>query len=409
MSGRRGDSGRLPDASAAASNAYHREICELTAFREALHEMRKADPELARSIRLALLKTNEPCRAALQGGAATDGERMAALLQEQIHMSAQANKYGALNAELSRKTSELWKFAVHAPELFFGRLFAQMDEYFETKKRRLAAELEREWEWYSSIADMSRKVGGAAIGGIQSIAESLSGRKLERPSAFDERTVVERILEKHLSPAKVGADLTRMMEKAGEEYRSAWQKHLLQQVPNVRRISGLRLAEHASAEVGPIAFQMGHAEQSLFVGMTSAVIGTAWLAAGWHTLAYAMMNVFPPLAVFTAVVTFVAGAATKEQAVRQRKKQLDEAVNSYYAFFLTKLDFHPIPELGGVTLRKHMMLAGEKIVEQTVKEWEKHLFGALAGHHYEALHAAFQRHLMYVEEAIYRIKSNPNR
>lgn len=65
------------------------------------------------------------------------------------------------------------------------------------------------------------------------------------------------------------------------------------------------------------------------MGIGSAVVGTVGLAAGWHTITYAILNAFPPMAIFALAMTAVTGVVTKDKTVQNRIKEIDEAINQY--------------------------------------------------------------------------------
>jgi hypothetical protein len=384
---------------------YRSEIIGFSAFREVWHTLRSTDPGMARSMKYSLHMAVKPYHETIAREDATPDQCLAALLQEQMTVSSHANKYLSMSEELNRKKSALLSFAVEAPELFFDSLFDQLEEYFRSKKECMCCELEQSWEWYSGIVDAARKGGGAAMKKVASFTQSMTDQKLfDEQSLFDDRTMVERLLEKYLSPSQVGRDITRMMDQAGHVYKEAWKKQIMKHVPDLGRISGYSFADQARRQMDGIEFQFGNAEQSMIVGMTSAILATIWLAAGWHTLAYAFANIFPPIALFTAVFTVAAGVVTRDQVVRSRKKQIEDTVNMYFRYFLTQLDNQPIAELGGISLRRYVGQTGQSIVNAAVREWEKNIFGGLTAEHFHLLNSAFQRHLLYLEESVHEIK-----
>ena len=60
-----------------------------------------------------------------------------------------------------------------------------------------------------------------------------------------------------------------------------------------------------------VALELGIEEQTIAIGLTSAVVGSIGLAAGWQTLTYAMLNFFHPIALFAVLGTVLFSIFTK--------------------------------------------------------------------------------------------------
>ncbi|MCJ7987945.1 hypothetical protein MUB16_35435 [Priestia sp. OVL9] len=171
----------------------------------------------------------------------------------------------------------------------------------------------------------------------------------------------------------------------------------------MKRLSAFSIANSARTKL-QVDFQLGAAEHVLAAGLGAAVVGVAGLAIGWHTLTYAMLNVFPPIAVFAAVITVATGFLTKESAINKRKKDAKEVVDRYYQFFIQQLYVLKLPSLGYKSISKYMDETGENIVNEAVTKWEENYFENLTLDHFRKLNQAFVRHLMYVNEAIEEIE-----
>lgn len=155
-----------------------------------------------------------------------------------------------------------------------------------------------------------------------------------------------------------------------------------------------------------LPLQFGATEQALLIGIASYVMASFGLAAGWHTITYALSHLFPPLIILTAAATVLTGQFTKEQDFEQRRKQIEESVNRYHRFLITYLDSAPLEELNNVNMRTYMTRISERIVNNTVAEWEKRILGKLTVNDYRNLNSAFSRHLALIAEAIDSIDEN---
>ncbi|MFB5284089.1 hypothetical protein [Peribacillus sp. Hz7] len=76
-------------------------------------------------------------------------------------------------------------------------------------------------------------------------------------------------------------------------------------------------------------------------------------------MTYAMLNVFPPVALFAAVATVLVGVAIKEKAIRKRKKDIDDAVNQYHHYFLIQLYSLKLPSLNYKSTSVYMEEMGQ--------------------------------------------------
>lgn len=377
-------------------------ILDLEAFQNVFGIMRQKDPDFAENIQQSLEAVLEDTHAILKIDGQSPEKYKVALLKEQINVQAQASQYLNICDQLSYREKNLWQFAFNVTNEFFDRIFNALDLYFAQKKRLMISELEKEADWYVGIVDFAKK-GGTIINlaskNVNKFAEKYVGEKLFEQKDLDSRTIVEVIVEKHLNENIVEKDVATVLEKATDEFNKAWLKQISEQTPNVDRLSAFTVSGKTSSLVS-LPLQFGATEQALLMGIGAYVIASVGLAAGWHTITYALSHLFPPLLLLTAVATFLTGQFTKEQALEQRKKQIEETVNRYHRFFLTYLDATPLKELNNVNLRKYMNQVNEKIVNNTVLEWEKNILGKLTTEDYRSLNNAFSRHLALIEEAI---------
>ncbi|MNI47987.1 hypothetical protein D3C73_1025300 [compost metagenome] len=263
--------------------------------------------------------------------------------------------------------------------------------------------LEEDSSWYSGIKDSAKKMGSLvnmAVKGANQLSEKLGGQKLtDNENVINDKSIVEALMETHLNPKEVSLDIGRLLDHCNKVYEEAWKKEITAQQPDLERIIPYMLVNKARENVD-LHFKVGATEQILMVSIGTTVASVLALAAGWHTLTWAILNVFPPMALFVAALTVVTGFLTKESALKQRKKQIDDSVNQYYHYFLTYLDVIKLKELGNRSLREHMVEAGETIIGKTIEQWEDSLLGGLTIEHYRLLNSAFSRHLLYIQEAM---------
>jgi hypothetical protein len=326
-----------------------------------------------------------------------------ALIKEQIFIQAQSSQYLNITDEITMKKNRLLEFIPKVYHGFMNEVEQEMLKFFQKKKEAMFLEIDRDGTWYSGLRDTTKKSGqlvNFAIQGFNRVTKEYNGKEvISDEHLLDTKTIVETVLERHLSNQQVTEQVTRIFEQAIHSYKEEWMKQIVFNLPDIKRLSAFTLTQSANANV-KIDFQYGEAEKVLAMGITSAVFGTVGLAMGWHTLTYAMFNVFPPIAIFAAIATVVVGVLTKDKAIEKRKKDIHEAVNRYYHFFLQQLYVLPLAELENKSISVYIETKSQAIIDETVREWEERCFGQLTIDHFRKLNQAFIKHLMYVNEAI---------
>ncbi|MBP1154009.1 MULTISPECIES: hypothetical protein [unclassified Paenibacillus] len=383
-------------------NSLLTKIVQYEAFQKVHTDLSAVSEETINNIMTSFKRALQENRSAIAGSKNKDQLRIA-LMQEQLIVQAQASQYLSITDEFTERHKNLWKFNSKAPEIFFETAYDQLASYFQSKKNLMHRKLEADSSWYSGIKDSAKKMGSLvnmAVKGANQLSEKLGGQKLTaNENVVDDKSIVEALMETYLHPNDVSLDIGRMLGQCNKVYEEAWKKELTAQQPDLERIIPHMLVHKARGNVD-LQFNVGATEQILMVSIGTTVASVLALAAGWHTLTWAILNVFPPMAIFVAALTMVTGFLTKESALKQRKKQIDDSVNQYYHYFLTYLDVIKLKELGNRSLREHIVEAGESIIGKTVAQWETALLGGLTIDHYRQLNAAFSRHLLYTQEAL---------
>ncbi len=379
------------------------QICKLYAFQSVFEKMSVKDYEKMNNISLSIVNSVEEYHNILLKPESGIYEKKTALLQEQIMIQALASKYLNINEELTQKEGKLWKAVPEITELFFDALFDKLDLYFQKKLIKIYKDIEDDAEWYSGIRDTAKKAGTImnwAVKKANDISKDMTGSTLTQKNEYiDDRSIVEKVLEKHLDPNKVSEAMTRLMGEAGQDFQKRWEVEIKSQTPNFERLSAFSMVQTAKSAMN-IEFNLGAAEQTFMIEIGSAVVGTLGLAAGWHTITYALLNVFPPIALFAVAAAILLGVANKDKAILQRKKQAEEAVKHFHRHFMMQFDITPLEHLKHQTLRKYMNQTSGNIVTSTIKQWEKQLFGALNLEDYRMLVSAFSHHLLLIQEAL---------
>jgi hypothetical protein len=381
---------------------YKMEILELEAFQSFFSEIKKVDTQMGfnieQSLQAAVKESHE-----LVMNAKTKDQLYIGLIKEQLHIQAQSSQYLNITDEMTMKKNNLLEFIPKVYHRFMNEVEQEMIRFIQQKKREMHHEIDKDGAWYSGIRDTTKKSGelyNFAINKINVLSKDVQGKGvISDQRLVDTKTIVEKVLEKHLSTQMVSNQVSEIFETAIEEYKKAWMHQIEDNVPDMKRISASSLTQTSKANLR-INVQYGDAEKVFAMGIGSAVFGTVGLAMGWHTLTYAIFNVFPPIAIFAALTTVLVGVLTKDKAVEKRKEDINEAVNRYHHFFLQQLYVLKLPELENKSVSEYIEHKSQTIVEETVKEWERKYLGNLKMDHFRQLNQAFIRHLMYVQEAM---------
>jgi len=377
-------------------------ILKMKAFDEVFTEIQKTDSEIGGNIVTSLKNhLSETHEQITQAGVSPDKLKFA-FYRETVELNSHISGFLRYTETMSQREAALWKFALDATEQFFDIIFDALDDYFSTKLEIMSKEVETDASWYSGLRDTAKKAAiplNLAKKGIAKAANKLADAQWdEDEEILDARDLVAKLLDQHLGPSIIEADISRIMEEASKRFSDAWKKEIQAQTPDMDEIKAF--AAHGVDSDLDVGFELGTAEQALLVGLGGAVVGTLGLAAGWHTITYSLLHVFPPAAIFAVVATVAVAFLTKGQAAEKRKKVITESVQQYHRYFLTQIDTAQLDELKGRTLRKAMTEQSKELIQQVMGRWNEVISGKLNVEHYRRLSAAANVHIGFIDECL---------
>jgi hypothetical protein len=373
-------------------------IIKLTAFNNVFSKLFSIDAVYAQNIYDTLNSTVKETHSVLANKNISKSEKEVALLREINHIQALLNQYLHAISSLSNKREGLWKAAGSINQDFFDNIFNSLDLYFENINKLMADEIEKEMTWCTGMKDVFKKssiIVNKASDGINLVAKKVNNKELIHKE-LDDSSFMEKLLEKYLNKDHIQKHITSVFEKCINLYNEEW-KSSIQEV--LTGLEDIKVFELPGQKV-QLPFQLGSSEQVVFMGIGSALAGTLGLAAGWHTLTYAMINVFPPIAAFALAAGAVTGILTKEKSIENNKKQAAEAVNDYYRYIIISIEKTVFKELGNTTFRKYISACSNEVIEGAILNYEKAVLGNLTVENYMELHSAFQKHLMLLNEEL---------
>jgi hypothetical protein len=390
---------------------YKEKILTLSAFQSIFEEIKSIDIKMGINIEESLIAAVKESHQLLSFASSKEQIELA-LIKEQINVQAQGSQYLNITDEITQKKNNLLEFNPIAYHEFMNEVELELATFLNERKLMMYQEIELDGTWYSGIRDSAKKSGGtlinAAVKGINTLSKEVKGKQLfQEDEKVDSNTIVESLLEKHLSNKIVSDKMNVIFTNATQKYEKKWINQIATNLPNIKRLSAFSIS-HSSKTSLKVDYQFGTAEQVFAMGLGSAVIGAVGLAIGWHTLTYAMLNVFPPIALFTALLTVATGFITKENAIKKRKKDINEAVSNYHKFFSQQFYTLKLPTLDHNSISRYIESVGYGIINEVVHQWETNYFGELKMEHFRKLNQAFLKHLMFVNEAMESIAEDKN-
>lgn len=367
-----------------------------------LQQMRAADPDKATGIDKALRTSCAASRKALEDDTASADRLRYGLFRNATEIQAFAAPYRRLAQSMAEREKALWQHAFECTERFFAQVNAALDVYFREKLKAMEEDIQVDSSWYTGLRDTAKKSGELVNLGRAGFARAwnmVSDSKMGGDPVLDTRSVTERTLDHHMPQKRLAEDMEKILEASAECFKENWEKVIEQNTPSVKDLGGFA---DAGARHGAFqsSFQLGAAEGTLLAGVGVAVAATLGLAAGWHTVVYALLNVFPPAAAFAAIATVLVAVFTKETATESRLVTVRKAVENYSKTLLTLINTETIEDLEGRTLREAMHEQSKIIVANTVKAWWHAIGGNLDFQHLNGIASAVERHLQMISECL---------
>jgi hypothetical protein len=403
---------------------YLDRILAISELVQVFAELKEADLLNGGNVETAMRNALADCHEGLRSSGGSPDKLRYWLYRESVELKAQASVYLNYEREMAQRKAALWQFALERNDQFFALVFDALDSYFTAKTDATIVELERDARWYSNLRDSAKQAGVVVTGTARLLKKGMSALKtapigeggrrvfgkaagyVEDVESMDTRDIVRKALDTHLSAEILGADVEKILGESGERYEKAWTDELKAQEPDLRALQ----AFSESAVEGPTVTgpTFGTAEQTLAIGLGGAIAGTISLAAGWHVLAYAMVNVFYPVAIVVALATVGVAVLAKENDLERRRTKVREVIDQYHRHFLVQIDTGRLEQLEGKTLREAMQSQAKELVSSTIEGWEKAIGGKLTAYHYRLLGAACTGHLELIQKCLNALPEPPS-
>lgn len=381
------------------------EILQLKPFESIFEQMERTDSTFAASFKTSLLYDFEEVHKELSN-ANTKVKVELALMKLKIICSEEKFQLTKLLEDKSSKDIILMKYVPIAYNNFMENLQTDLQIILTIQKQKMIKELEQLGRWHTDLSDSAKKNGNAVI----KTSKKLYNKITSSDKSFDSEeeietkhlmTLVEKVINKHLNETIIAEKLAVILEIQSKLFVENWSEKIETTLP--KNHFQLSLPDRGIGKVN-IDYNPGLSVNILSMGIGSGFAGATGLAMGWHTLSYSMLNVLPPVAIFTAMATFAAGILNKEKMLKQKQEEISETVVQFYNSIVKRLYTEKQDELDNLSISEFIEKKSIEIVENAIQVWQKRTFGDISIDQIKAFIDVFSFYEMYLDEAIASLK-----
>lgn len=327
-------------------------------------------------------------------------------LQNLLHIvQAESSAYLSYLNELTDVRNKMLSERTRIVEAFKKDLQKEIHLFFNNQFKVMKEEVEKNTKWHTTLQDSTKKITAKLYNPMLKFAKHNETLKstMSDLDELDDRSEVEKILQRYINEKQLKSMYDKAFRKALKNYELAWKEVIEKHTPN---FSNLRTFDSVTGTFGEqtVKYKLGASEQVLGVTISSAVIGTIGLAAGWHTLAYAVANVFPPIAIFAAVATVATAVIKKDSEVENRIQQVKQVLQEYEKHIFQQMD-PPRINSNKPSLFLEIEKKSDELIYTTIAHWEKQLLGDLTSSDYEMLIRKLTQYASLIEEGIIEVRN----
>jgi len=284
------------------------------------------------------------------------------------NLQSRISPYLSYSDAAARRRADLEKFGRQMSTKFVQGLVDSIGEYFECKERELIDTLRKRFNLKERAKDaFIRSPGKLVLKGIKKAVRIADHnfpvlgkiQDVSEPATFLEQLINEKL-------GTLEADLSALIEKHLHTFREEWKRKIEGGSPELSLVFSVA-GNVSTPSVRPEVDVSVHA---VGTGLGVSAAAVAGLAAGWHTLEYALANVFPPAAVITAAIGGVVMLVTQERDLENKIMRIKELVKQVHQEVLQRM------------LEARIIEAAEKACDQCIegamKVLESNLLGNLS-------------------------------
>ena len=367
---------------------YRQDIINLSAFQDAKDTLEEKDKIVTENLLLSMVATIKNQHQVLADYTSSTIHCRIALLEEYIAVQEYLQLHSDSLRRLVEQQQRIDDFNRTACQRMWDEILDDIFSYFERVEQLMIEEVAAQSSWDTGIKDLMSKGAGIV----------LRVAKANDKVALGDKSLVERIMDKYLKPDHLGRDISEIIQKHILRFNNEW-KTMAEAEVDFRSLPSL----FVNVDNAPQG-RSDNTSQVFGTGLGGSVVGVLGVAAGWHTLSYAVATVFPPLIVFTALATAATGVLTKDKSIEERKNQIKQVIEYYYRYFHFCLHTQPIDDLRGQTFKKYITNSSALLCNQLKDDQERRLLGKLTGKEFQVWLNSCQRHLQLVRDAMKSIE-----
>jgi len=319
---------------------------------------------------------------------------------------------------MARRKADLQAFAAETEQKLVAGLLDDIERLFDEKRKRLCNKIDIEFGAKERLTDTFLKPLGKGI----DWAMEKTGLKVTKDDKWHQ-TWLEQAIEAEFGKEILEKELKGIFKKAQDNFQKAWEKKALESPPDLKVTESLMGSGKDKSISLPLNLDISTA--FLTSGAATSIATVAGLAAGWHTLEYALATVLPPAAVITLLSTALAFLFTAESVKENRKDQVKRLIETYYGKLLTSLLYLKrikreeklIKSNNGIKIKikkektEYSSLyelihnASINCVNNIIEKWEREISGNLTSEDYHKLSLEISKYLTKVNTAIEYIKN----
>ena len=238
---------------------------------------------------------------------------------------------------------------------------------FESKRKSLSKYIEEQYKWHHSITENVTQVAvGAALIGSKVFNHVSSNGKFEKKiEDIDLRTNIQRKFDSLTDEEVLRNQVEKIIRNGFEKYSDDWQAYL--KLGNLFERGGYEY--QFSGKADQMSKSITETQLAFVSGITTTVIATAGLAAGWHTMAYAVSSIVPAGLAITTGLTLFSALSSKGKRVNVIQNEVVSILENYrYAVRENVLENRAS---NGMTIREWFTYLGEEVKAQVVDSFEK--------------------------------------
>jgi len=376
-----------------------KDILSFQPFVDILDRIKNVDKETAGNFEVSLKKRLENTCEVLADKNKSKKDKLLAIKTAKLELHALSAPYLRISEQLTKQKQFFDRTAMQTSNDFLDFVYNSIDDYFETIYLKIETELENNSSMFTGIKDSWKKTGAKGINICSSKFKEILGYKEAEKKLLDDQTLLEKTLENICSSEEIQKKVTNVFQEAAVNYEKTWKKRVAEYHQKVKQFdSQLAKLSQDAISLKP-EFSLGLAEQTLATAFGATLVGTLSLAAGWHTLAYALSNVFLPIAIFAALLTLFVAWWKENDALQKRIDQVKKLLNTYHAQIILFIDTHPLEEHQNKSIRKLLIVQSFEMAKKLNKQWREVRYGLLTESHYEEIITAITSYLQLLDKA----------